>query len=249
MFRALVAALTLAGLITAAAVAPAHQSMTGAGARSTSAAGGGSVWSVIGSISAVSGDTNNVTTGTLDTTGANLIVAVVGYFPGGTFTPPIVDSKSNAYTAVTAQVDTGQVAAQLFYKISPIVGAGHTFGTSGGSGAFPAICVVALKDTGSTPVVDTSSGAIGSFATPIQPGSITPVVNNEMLVTGATAGVSGTLSIDSGFSIDQQKSFAAGANEACGISHFNQTIAAAINPSWSLTTTAHGAVSMVAFKP
>src|SRR4051812_10619033 len=68
------------------------------------------------------------TSGAIDTSGANFLVASVSFLVGGT--PVLSDSKGNTWTARTT-VNGGTSAIKEFYVTNPTVGSGHTFTISG----------------------------------------------------------------------------------------------------------------------
>src|SRR5262245_32762550 len=96
-------------------------------------------FTLIGSVSASSTNGNSVTTGSLDTTGANLVVVVFSSYQGGTIVN-VTDNKSNTYSNRTVYQFSGDSRVRLSYVASPSVGTGHTF-TVSGSGIYPALAV------------------------------------------------------------------------------------------------------------
>ncbi len=169
-----------------------------------------------------------VTTSGIDTSGADLIVVAISQLGiGGTLT----DSKSNTWTALTAQGGAGFTrAGQLFYCASPTVGSGHTFTfTCGGSGFFCGICVEAFSGVDTGTPFDAESGAAGGVP---QPGSITPAGANELFVAGLEHGDATSESVDSGFTITDDIPNAGNAI-GCSMSYLIETTATAQNPTWS----------------
>lgn len=165
----------------------------------------------------------NVTTSAINTTGADLIVIAVATF-GGLIDPS--DNKSNTYTALTGQGGGGGYGVQLFYLHAPTVGSGHTFSVSASS--FQAICVIALSGSAASPF-DQESGSAGS----VQPGSITPAEDNEILITCLTTSDAGAQTIDGGFTTDgTYQAGSTGNNVGLAVAYLIQTTATAKNPSW-----------------
>lgn len=185
-----------------------------------------------------------ITTPGIDTTGATLIVIGLTQLNAVTFST-ISDSNSNTWTPLTAQIGASQPYSQLFYCISPIVGPGHTFTATGGAFIVGSIMVQAWK--GGTGTFDVQSGATG-FGTTLQTGSVTPSVNNSLIVTALSVDNSPT-SIDSvsgGFAISDSSI----AQTPGGMAWFVQGTAAAINPTWSWTSAGSDAAATIAtFKP
>lgn len=120
------------------------------------------------------------TTGSLDTTGATLLVAVVTYT--GTVTG-MSDSKGNTWTGLTAYANSG-VTSRIYYVNSntPTVGTGHTF-TYTASGGANVINVMAFSGTAANPF-DVENGNNSASAATIQPGSVTPSKDDNIVITG-----------------------------------------------------------------
>lgn len=173
-----------------------------------------------------SGGLSSVTTSNIDTTGSSLITVVLASASGAN---AITDSASNSWSSLTAYGAGPQV--RIFYKVSPTTSATHTFST----GDFAAsICVIAFSGTGGYGSQET--GASNGSGTTLATGSITPAVNNTLLVTGFTHNNnSGTpdASVDSSFSEQADVAANAGNNVACAIAYKVQTTATAENVTWS----------------
>lgn len=191
------------------------------------------------------------TTSSIDTTGATLLVAHVSSF-AVTAEPTLTDSKGNTWIGLTAQVEGGTSRSRLFYAANPSVGTGHTFTlTDPGGNIFAGLEVQAWSGASITLPFDVENGGTQSSGTSLATGSVTPSVNNELVVTGAhihTTG-SGTISIDSGFSIsDQDQGGAVPARFASAMAYLVQSTAGAVNPSWSWSTTTSAAATIATFK-
>lgn len=176
------------------------------------------------------------TTGAIDTTGAKLLVlSASGSSAEPSFSPS--DSKSNTWVPLTQQ-ESSLPANRLWYCIDPIVGTGHTFtlATNNGHEYYGGPVVEAWAADGSI----TFGGESGSFtnsggATSRAPGSLTPSVDNSLLVTGYAPPTSGSgISIDSGFTKDAQSPTPSGSAYTPTMGYLLQSTAAAVNPTWSL---------------
>lgn len=206
-------------------------------------------YSIIGHTSAGSADGNSATTAGLNTTGADLLIAVAGYYTGGT-APSLTDSNSNTWTGQTIYPASGSGGRVRIYRCSsPIVGAGHTV-TLSGTGSLPSVALIACSGSAASPL-DAEASAAGLDGSPAQPGSITPAGNNELFVTAmaSSSGDSQTFSVDSSFTIIEtvQPSFLV--RVALVIATLIETTATAKNPTWSWTITADlYAVGQAAFK-
>lgn len=176
------------------------------------------------------GTVSSVTTGSIDTTGADLIVIGVAYNTGAP--PTITDSKGNTWTPLTAKAVTSNGTSRLYYCQAPNVGTGHTFSNTGVNN-FATLCVLAFSGSLATPF-DVQNGATNAAASTLATGSITPSLDNELVVThfmySATAA---TPTINGGFATAIAQNFVSGNNYGGAMSYLIQTIASAANPTWS----------------
>lgn len=171
------------------------------------------------------GNANSATTSAINTTGANLIVLGVGSF-SFTGEPTLSDSKGNTWTGLTART-SGNARLRIFYCISPTVGSGHTFSTSGTS-SLSGIVVQAWSG-GATPAFDAQSGAAG-----VQPGSISPAEDNELLVVFGASDDPLQTRFPTGINSDfQVADIGSGILGSLASAYQIQTTATARNPSWT----------------
>jgi len=213
---------------------------TGSGAVSTSTP------TLITSIAA-GGTPNTVTTASVDTTGANFIIISVAYDMNAT--PTISDSKSNTWTPLTVSSVTGSMANRLYYSQNPTVGSGHTFSNTGANN-YSSVCVVAFSGVSGSSF-DKENGATSTAST-IQPGSVTPSVDNELLITGLGWNSTRTTyppTLNSSFTVATSSNFLSSNHYGCSIGYFVQTPAAAINPTWSLGSAGSEASRIATFRP
>lgn len=193
-------------------------------------------------------DGNAATTSGIDTTGANLLVVAVTYYVlGGTVS--VSDSKGNTWTQ--AAEDGGNNAtghATLFYSKNPSVGSGHTF-TVTSTGGFPGICAAAFSGADTAAPFDQQSAFGSGGASSIQPGSVTPSEDNELLVTAVSKAAAGvTASVDGGFSETDEFDLVGGQHFGLAMAYLVQTSAAAANPTWTLSGSASTAAAIATFK-
>lgn len=170
------------------------------------------------------------TSGTFVSTGSDLLVMAVGFFSGD---PVISDSKGNTWTQIANYDFFGIAHIWLLYALNAIVGSGHTV-TSGTNRS--AIAVGGFSGSDLTAPYDTpnqNGQMTGSGSATVQPGSITPSVNNCLVVSGLYF-ESGTLSsIGSGFTVfDTQQP----GNSGVSLAYKIQTTAGAENPLWTAST-------------
>lgn len=191
--------------------------------------GGGGGWAVIGS-GVVKGSANgdSATTPTYNTTGATLIVIVTSSLNS---TPTPTDSMGNTWT-LAKKIDGGSGSSAIYYCASPTTDAAQTF-TISGVNDFPVIAVYAFSG-GAGGILDKSSSAIGSAST-IQAGSITPTANNELVISAISWFQNSTsATINSGFATPILGGRVIGQCIGGGASFLIQTIAAAVNPTWTM---------------
>lgn len=181
----------------------------------------------------------HTTTG-VDTTGANLIVLFAAYEAGST----VSDSKSNTWTALTPKGSGG--VAQLFYCFNPTVGSGHTFSTT--PITYGGIFMAAFSGATSSPF-DVENGVAPGSGTSIQTGSVTPSLNNELIITGINLGGSAASpTINSGFTQTDSINANSGVSYGGSLAYLIQTSASAVNPTWSWTNAATNPAVIATFK-
>lgn len=216
-----------------------------------SAVGGGSP-ALVDSV-ATGGTANGVTSGSINTTGANLLIASVSWYPAAGAdiqTAQFSDSKGNTWSQLNLAgvISTTNTANRLFYCVPTSVGTGHTF-TASQTNSYPAIAVLAFSGMSGTPLDQQSQGE-ASAATTIQPGSITATQANTVLVSGVGFDVNGTTaSINLSFTGAVVASPSTGNNVGAGIAYRIETSATATNPTWTKTGgTSHMSASIASFK-
>lgn len=176
------------------------------------------------------GTATAATTGSVNTTGANLVVVAVVEQQG--VTGALSDNKSNTWTPLTASEIAGGVGGKLYYSSSPTVGSGHTF-TIGTSSA-PTIYAQAFSGVSTSTPFDQQNGGTATGGTTVQPGSVTPSQNNELIVTMlGFNGAATPTSINSSFVKTDEQNFGAGNNYGGAMAYLIQTSLAAVNPTWT----------------
>jgi hypothetical protein len=201
-----------------------------------------------GAVSSDGGST--VTTSSIDTSTATLIVVHIADYVGATAST-LSDSKSNTWTALTAITSSTMCRSHLFYCSSPSVGSGHTFtATKSGSNSYPSIQVSAWTGT---PTYDQETGhAQTSVPSENQVGSLTPPVDNSLFVTGLCYEISeidANVTIDASFTKLLNNNFTSGQAMGGAFGYFEQTTAAAKNPKWDYASSIITAATMATFKP
>lgn len=207
--------------------------------------------------SVTSGITPSFSVSAMNNTGATLLVVYVPCIIQSN-TLNIFDSSSNIWSSLTIQTTGGSpsnpVWGKLFYKIGPAVSASQTFTIGAQVDTACTAYIQAWSTTLSSGVIDVTNGAGGALGTTttLQPGSITPTADGELLITGVGAYCitncsTPTVSIGSGFTITDSTNSNAVVDG--GLAYLIQSSAAPINPTWSIGNTSGGIVSsIVAFK-
>ncbi len=191
---------------------------------------------------------DSITTDAIDTTGATLLVIVLGFFNS---TPTISDSKSNTWTALTNSHEAAGSNCQIFYVANPTVGSGHTF-TNGTSDSYSSVLVSAWSGAATTTPFDQQNQNNAGPVTSASTGSITPGENNELVIAGVSLRDNGstgdTVSINGGFTISDQVPSVGFAHLQGASAYLIQTTAAAANPTWSWTNSDYVATTIASFK-
>lgn len=185
----------------------------------------------------------DVTSGSINSTGANfLIVAVADFGSGATGT--VTDSKSNlGWTPLTAYNTAGDARIHLYYCVPTSVGSGHTVSYTG---TLPAIAFAAFSNVNAIPF-DSEVGATGSTSNPVG-GSITPSAAGALVISATANLGNNTGSVDSGFAIVGSYLGVSGNNYSLGMAYLIQTIAATVNPTWTVSVTNPWSATNAGFK-
>lgn len=195
----------------------------------------------------LAGTTNAVgPTTAINTTGAMIIIAAIGWYTPSNTAPTIVDSASNVWSHVD---ETGfQMGVRLFYCVNPITSASHTFtGAAVGVNPSPSIAIEVFSVIKGA--VDITSGK--NSGAPISQNcgaGGTPAVNNELLITGMSC-LTTPAGVDSGFTVSD--SVADGSvNVGLSLAYLIQTTAMAENPTWTQSASTNSmATLLVSFRP
>lgn len=192
---------------------------------------------------AQSTDTVNATTPAIDTTGAKFLVCGTAYFFGPL---GIEDTYGNTWVGLgIATHPTTSHHVQMFICTDPTVGPGHTVHVSAGTG-YPGVAFAAFG--GPTDLsFDLESGNTSTASTFLEPGSVTPSSDGELVMYVLGDQQATTVSVDVGEVIDQ---LPATANAlAIAMAYDIQASAAAISPKFSWTGNADAESIIAAFSP
>lgn len=166
-----------------------------------------------------------VTSG-IDTTGADLLVVHAAALSAVSIA--ITDSKGNTWTALTDQDEGFSGHSRFFYSKNPTVGTAHTFTNTS---SYASLCVAAFSGADTTAPFDVENGFQGTLTT-VQPGSVTPGVDNELVVTGLAMYTPQTFTINSSMTIIEQQ-IGTAISIGSSLAYIVQGTLAAINPTWS----------------
>lgn len=192
---------------------------------------------------AINGGTSN----SVDSTGANLIV--IGIHRYGTNTLTVSDSKSNTWTPLTSYQTAAQSGIRFYYCLVPTVGSGHTF-TIGVTAGYPAITVMGFSGVKTSTPFDVENGATNATGTSRQPGSVTPADNGSLVVAGMTLnGATSAQSVNSSMTLQEYAAYSSGNSMGALAAYYVQPTAAAINPTFSWTTSVGNSAAIAVFKP
>ena len=180
--------------------------------------------------------TNSSTTAPIDTTGADLLVAVVSQYSGDAI-GTVTDSKTNSWTPLTAQ-SGGNSYARMFYARGGPVGPGHVFSYTGG---FSSFVVLAFAGSAASPFDVESGSSTTLYYDTSRPCPLTPSQDASLVVSGCSVVDGGTTPYyeSTGFTTTDYVGFAYNApdgQEGVVGGYLIQTTAAVANPTWHWTT-------------
>lgn len=208
-------------------------------------------WSQIATLNEGSTDTNGyTTTGSINSTNADVIaIAAVCYTFGGKSITNITDNKGNTYVEKT-QYTNGSSADRISWWVCEAptgTGTGHTFTLTCTVGALPTMLVQAWSGSKGAGSTDQVVGANNGFNTPLTVPTLTPSVNNELVLAAFGARRNGT--IDSGYATAANVTYNGAAHIAESVS-YKQPVSASTGPSWTFVNSPSNTIcTSISFKP
>lgn len=196
---------------------------------------GNGPWTILATSAQKNPSGNSVASCTINSTGANLIVALASTNGGIT---SVTDNQGNTWTAGTLY--DGIFEVRFYYCIDPTTSASHTITVNG---SYPACSVLAASATG-TISFEAQNGNLSGGST-IATGSITPTVDDCLVLIGISANAVPT-NLNRGFKLFSIDS-AGSESVTGGIGYLNQDYALAINPTWTMSGST-SAANIIAFK-
>lgn len=191
----------------------------------------------------IAGALNGTTSSAIDTTGASLIVLSIGQYDVGSDVT-LSDSKGNTWVKLTVQSNF-DTRSWIAYCINPTVGTGHTF-TIAGSNSYSFATISAWVGTAAATTFRSQNSANSAIANSIQPGSVTPDANGQLVWTGFCGFVNASSTINSSFTITDQNAGASGTCYGGAGAYLIQGTAAAVNPTWSTNDAANDSTANIA---
>ena len=201
-------------------------------------------WGAIAKVASVYADSNDTfTTGSIDTTGATLITAGVGF---ELTIPALTDSKGNTWAENKSVASGGNANCKMFSSFNPVVGSGHTF-TLTGITMLAGIGAIAWSGAGD---FSDATGASQGFNTTVQPGSLTPSADNMVLVSVSEGNPGGSTSADAPFNTNDGVFNKDDFQGTTGAQSFEiQTTATARNPTWTYGSNATLTAILASYSP
>ncbi len=213
----------------------------------TLASGGGGTPARIANVkaSAVAPAVGTVTTSSVDTTGASLIIIAAAHYNATTAEVTPSDNKGNTWTAGGNDATPGVAfRARFYYCINPTVGSGHTF-TIAGTDTYPAIFVEAWSGlSGAT--LDQANFNYSASATSITAGNINPTTSSSIYFSCSAN--SGTISGVTVSTLGNSAANIAANSVGGGISYSLRTDNSSITSDWSFTGSVQGVCRSINFK-
>lgn len=163
----------------------------------------------------------------IDTSGANLLVGGASWFNAQ---PTYTDSKGNTWAFVRNDSFFGIANLDSYYVSAPVVGSAHTVTPTGNNGA---LSLAAFTGVLASSPFDQATGVNDSDGgSSIQSVALTPSEDNCLIVAVLYFESGAVSSIDGGFTL--LSSAVGGSGTA--IAYKVQTTAAAVSPTWTLST-------------
>lgn len=149
--------------------------------------------------SAQSSTGTGVTSGTFDSTGANLLIVPVTFY--GTTDPTITDSKGNTWPSTMASRNGSNTGSIVFYAVNPTVGSGHTVTIAGGT--LYQSCAPRAYSGAHTSTPFEQAALAAATSTSLTFIEVTPMADNDLLlaVEGFDGATGRATSVSTGFTI------------------------------------------------
>lgn len=188
------------------------------------------------------------TSGSINTTGANLLLVWVALGGTGTYSGTVSDSKGNSWTQGTPAVSgLADRCGCWWYSVPTSVGSGHTFSVTGTS-TFPTICASAWSGADAAPYDQHNENGL-VFGTSVSSNSVTPSSNNQLVIAGLEYD-DNTLAAVSGGSLVVLQSLNDGSfgHSSASVAYEIQTTATARTATFSWTNSSRASSGIITLK-
>jgi hypothetical protein len=203
-------------------------------------------WTFVGGTCAASTNGSSVTTPAINMTGATVILLAYSCAPGVSCSGTVTDSGSNTWTYITGgYLNAGNVTD---YAISPNTSASQTFTVTLPASSIPSICVEGFNG-GTGVILDKNNVLYTASSSTAHTGSITPTLNNELIVSFVSSSNVSPSSIDSSFTIPSGGTTTLTVNaQSLGEAYYIQSTAGATNPTWTMTGSGNNTATIASFE-
>lgn len=204
---------------------------------------------VLGNHSTFAGAQDGGTTAAINTTGATMLTVTGAFLSSVSGIPGIVDSAGNGWTRLNHYTVSGSVGVSTWYVTNPITSATHTASLLGSFVYCPFSLIAWTGNRTASVVAGQNGNQASSNVASIQTGSVSPLEANTMYL--CILGQNGTISgvgVDSGFTVLHSLPYGAGNNYGYYLGYLLQGAPAAVNPTWSWTTSQVAAAMTVGFR-
>lgn len=199
-------------------------------------------WTLVNHGVAISGDHVNVTVSGLNTTGSDTLVVFASPNP---VQNSVTMSISDSHTGCASPCNTwtrpsfpSNYVASLWYVTNASVGTSASFTVSCSGNCYSVLFVAAFSGGPSSSAVDQLNANNINGVASIGPGSVTTTASGDLLVAVESVNnTSGTVSINSSFTITDQVSGTGGNNYGGALAYLVQSSAGAVNPTWTYANT------------
>lgn len=188
----------------------------------------------------------------MNTTGANFLACTIADYNANSPSTITESRASSAPTGYTTVVSVTLVQMRIAYWVNYTSAGNPTTFTTNGTGTYVALACIAMAgvDTSGSAFEAQSAGGTATAAT-VQPGSLTPAVDNELLVTGMGTNVDTSATINGGYGVNGGNPVTGGSSPGtsftASIAYLIQTSKTAANPTWTGSDTSGRAARQATF--
>jgi hypothetical protein len=191
---------------------------------------------------------NAASTGSMNLTGATILIAHVGYYSASALVgSDLSDSSSNTWVALTAHDQNGDtsIKGQFFYVIAPSVSGAQTVTVTKAT-TYMGLTVIGLQGFTATFSSESARTTYAVPVTSVQAPSIGSAGDLVIAGTNWDGSKTSVSAIDSSFSAVIEQAYGGGNNEGSAIAW--KEVSGAVQPTWSWTgTTSNGLAHNINF--